>query len=119
EGLPDFHNPLPSFWTRAKQLGFDPSCSEIDSFSTTSAQRSQQRRVRRAGWQRREFAEWCSPAGSTPAAAFAIHRRARARDKAFVSGANQTKFRPRQRNKALAGVLDQLVWQRRLSSTPG
>src|ERR1700746_224846 len=65
-----------------------------------------------------EFVGWYSPAGSKRAAAFAIRRKVRARGRAIVSAAMQTRFRPRQRNKGEPSAPDRLVWQRRLSSTP-
>src|SRR5258707_4922858 len=71
-----------------------------------------------AGLRHMEFGGWCSLAGSRQEAAFAIRRKARARDKEFVSAGKRTRFRPGQRNKALARVLDRLVWQRKLSSSP-
>src|ERR1700730_8423876 len=64
------------------------------------------------------FGGWCSPAGSKRVAAFGAGRRITARDTALVFASKQARFRPRQRNKALAGVLDRWVWQRKLSSSP-
>jgi hypothetical protein len=52
---------------------------------------------------------WCSPVGSKRAAAFGAGRRTRARDTALVFASKPARFRPRQRNKALAGVLDRLT----------
>src|SRR5258707_1428046 len=65
-----------------------------------------------------EFVGWCSPADSKREAAFVIRRKARARDRPFVSVAKRTKFRPRRQSKAAVNVRDRLVWQRKPSSTP-
>src|SRR3981081_4593425 len=61
---------------------------------------------------------WCSPAGANRAAEFGAGRRTIARDTALVFASTRARFRPRQRNKALAGALDRLVSQRKLSSNP-
>src|ERR1700730_5027197 len=61
---------------------------------------------------------WCSPAGSKRAAAFRAGRRTIARDTALVFASTRARFRPRQRNKALADVLDRLGSQRKLSNSP-